>query len=192
MTSQSNLPDLDDLMQEASDSIPDLDDLLGTAKAEAKDKAEVKATRNRLAKGGLSDRERGEDLARLREWESRNLYKPVANVACFTESCCAKCGDYTYLFTGLMERQAHRHIDTTQRWLKTDTAKTDLDNEVMVKRTTTPFCVQCMTEVGFTFNNAYTEDGEELAAADAPDLPVEVIESTDDLQAMLDKELGNA
>jgi hypothetical protein len=161
-----DLPDLEDLITESSGSIPDLDDLLGTAKAEAKDKAEAKAARQRLVKGGLSDREREEDLARLREWESRNLYKPVANVACFIESSCTKCGDYTYLFTGLMERQVHRHVATTQRWLKTDIIKTDLDNEVMVREQTTPFCVECMADVGFTFNNAYTEDGRELVATE--------------------------
>lgn len=168
MTQHTPLPALEDLATEASaDSLPDLDDLLGTAKAEAKDKAEVKASRNRLAKGGLTDREREEDLARLREWEARNLYKSVANVACFTESCCERCGDYTYLFTGLMERQAHRHVATTQRWLATKVAKTGLDNEVMVTRQTTPFCLACMTEVGFTFNNAYTEDGQELTSAES-------------------------
>lgn len=165
--SEVDLPDLDDLMQESADAVPDLEDLLGTAKAEAKDKAEVKAAKQRLARGGMSDRERAEDLARLRDWESKNLYKSVANVACFTESCCERCADHTYLFTGLMERQVHRHIETTQRWLKVDKIKTDLDNEVMVRQQTTPFCLQCMTEIGFTFNNAYTEDGVELAEAGA-------------------------
>ena len=55
-----------------------------------------------------------------------------------------------------MERQVHRHIETTQRWLAVDKIKTDLDNEVRVTRQTTPFCLACMTEVGFSFNNAYT------------------------------------
>ena len=148
-----------------SSDLPDLDDLLTSAVAARNDKVAAKQSRERLAKGGLTQQEREEDLARLREWEARNLYKPVANVARFVESCCANCGEFSYLFTGLMERQAHRHVDTTQRWLATQTAKTGLDNEVMVARQTTPFCIECMDRVGFTLNNAYTEDGEELQAA---------------------------
>lgn len=174
------LPDLDDLLGEAVGDLPDLDDLLASAKAQQSDKDAAKKARDRLAKGGLSDREREEDLARLREWEARNLYRAVANVACFTESGCDRCGDYTYLFTGLMERQVHRHIPTTQRWLAADKIKTDLENEVMVTRQTTPFCLACMTEVGFSFNNAYTEDGEELQAA-----PDEVEPNDDHLQQQL-------
>lgn len=162
---QPDLPDdLDGLLD-----LPDLDDLLGTAKAEAKDKADLKASKARLAKGGLSDREREEDIARVRAWEAKNLYKAVANVACFTEARCAGCESYSYLFTGLMERSVHRHIETTQRYIAVDVVKTDLDNEVMVTRKVTPFCVDCMGAVGFTFNNAYTEDGEELKAADDTD-----------------------
>lgn len=181
MQSTPDLPELDQLLDESSE-VPDLDDLLGTAKAEAKDKAELKAAKQRLAKGGMTDRERAEDLARVREWEAKHLYKAVANVSCFVESCCEHCGDYTYLFTGLMERQVHRHIETTQRWHATDTIKTDLDNEVRVTQQTTKFCVQCMSEFGFTFNNAYTEDGVELAEAGVPDLEVTTIPLTSEVQ----------
>lgn len=175
MSTTPDIPDLDDLLDEsAAGDLLDLDDLLGAAKAEAKDKAELKTARNRLAKGGLTDREREEDLARVRAWEAKHLYKAVANVACFTESMCERCADFTYLFTGLMQREVHRHIETTQRWLKVETIKTELDNEVMVTRKTTPFCLQCMTEVGFTFNNAYTEEGEELTAAEEEGLQQEL------------------
>lgn len=162
----TDLPELEDLISEstaqAEFDLPDLGDLLGAAKAEAADKIAAKTARERLAKGGLTAAERAEDLARLREWEARNLYRPVANVACFTESGCDRCGDYSYTFTGLMERQVHRHIDTTQRWLAVNKIKTGLDNEVMIHRQTTPFCIECMGEVGFSLNNAYTDDGEEL------------------------------
>jgi len=179
MAHATDLPDLEALTAEALDDLPDLDDLLHSAKAEAADKSAAKTARERLAKGGLTPREREEDLARLRDWEARNLYRAVANVACFTESSCDRCGDYTYLFTGLMERQVHRHVETTQRWLVVDKIKTDLDNEVRVTRQTTPFCLACMTEVGFSFNNAYTEDGEELQAAEdepaAADLDFEIL-----------------
>lgn len=187
MSTAPDLPDdLNDLLgaSEASPDLLDLDDLLGAAKAEAKDKAELKTAKARLAKGGLSDREREEDLTRVREWEARHLYRAVANVACFTESSCTRCGDYSYQFTGLMQRDQHRHIETTQRWLAADTIKTDLENEVMITRKTTPFCIECMGDVGFSFNNAYTDDGEELRAADPE-------ESIEDVQAQLDAELGN-
>lgn len=194
MSTAPDLPDdLDDLLgaPEASPDLPDLDDLLGTAKAEAKDKADLKASKTRLAKGGLTDREREEDLARVRAWEAKHLYKAVANVACFTESYCLKCGDYTYLFTGLMQREVHRHIETTQRWLAVPDGKikTDLDNEVMVRQQTTPFCLQCMSEVGFSFNNAYTEDGQELTEAGSPELEVELVLPSEETQALLQKEL---
>lgn len=148
-----------------SPDLPDLDDLLTSAVAERNAKVEARKSRERLSKGGLTPQEREEDLIRLREWEARNLYKPAANVARFIESCCTNCGEFSYLFTGLMERQVHRHVATTQRWLAVQVAKTDLDSEVMVVRQTTPFCIECMERVGFTLNNAYTEDGEELQAA---------------------------
>jgi hypothetical protein len=165
MTQFNTLPSLEDLTAEAMRDLPDLDDLLGTAVAEQHDKLSAKKARDRLAKGGLTAAEREEDLTRLRDWEARNLYRPVANVARFVESTCDRCGTYCYLFTGLFERQVHRHVATTQRYTSIETMKPDLDNEVMVASQTTPFCTQCMKGLGFSFNNAYTEEGEELQEA---------------------------
>ncbi len=148
------------------DDLPDLDDLLASAKSTADKAKAAKAARERLLRGGLDKTQLEEDAARIREWEARNLYRAVANVATFTETHCTRCGEYHYQFTGLMRREVHRHVPTTQRWVAVEQQQVELNNEVRLTRLEVPFCSECLEQVGFSFNNGYTDTGTPIHAVE--------------------------
>lgn len=155
---------LDSAKSEAQDDLPELEDLLGEATAHQRDVKAAAEARERLRRGGLTVAERQADAARIREWEAKHEWAAQANVARFVESRCENCtgeddeDGYTYLFTGLFERQTHRHIKDATRWVKVTTAKAALPNEVMVAREVTQMCGECCEGIGFGWAGAYYED----------------------------------
>lgn len=174
----SPLPSLEDLLEEsveeandegdavaeeqaaAPDALPDLDDLLSQSVAARKESIEAKAARERLRRGGLSARERAEDQARLAAWEAAHEWSAAANVALFGVQVCA-CGEEHSLFLGLMERQTHRHLKGTQRWVKAETSKAALPNEVCYRKAEVAMCAACCTDKGWPWEQAtvWKEDG---------------------------------
>jgi hypothetical protein len=164
-----NHQDMDELLAESTANIPQdfsLDDLLAESVALAKDAKADKDAKARLAKGGLSPKEREADMARLAAWEMKHVWKPEANVARFLETSCANCGECSYVFTGLLQRQSHRHAPAqNRRWVAVDAQDPKLPNETMIKEEQSAFCGECSAQFGFTWKAGYYEDGREWEAA---------------------------
>jgi hypothetical protein len=143
---------------EADNGLPDLDDLLKESVTARNDNIAAKAAKDRLKRGGQSTRERLEDLQRLAAWEAAHEWEAKANVAHFGVQVCA-CGATHSLFFGLMERQTHRHLRTTQRWVKVDTTKAALPNEVVYRTSKAAMCQLCCTEKGWSWSTATVWQG---------------------------------
>lgn len=128
----------------------DLEALLGEAKAAERDAAEVKAARERAKRGGLAPAQREEDVQRLREWEAKHEWRAVANVAQFERHRCA-CGRQQTIFRQLMQKQQHRHLRGSVRYVQVEVQLADLPNEILVQKWSTPMCTECCTRQGFDF-----------------------------------------
>lgn len=128
----------------------DLEALLGEAKAAERQAHEVKEARERVKRGGLTPAQRAEDEARLREWEARNEWRDVANVALFERHRCA-CGRQQTIFRQLMRKQAHRHLRDSARYVQADAQLAALPQEILVQKWNTPMCTECSPCMGFDF-----------------------------------------
>ena len=128
----------------------DLEALLGEAKAAERDAREAKDARERVKRGGLTPAQRAEDEARLREWEARHEWRAVANVAQFERHRCA-CGRQQTIFRQLMQKQQHRHLRDSVRYVQVDAQIAALPNEILVQKWNTPMCTECAPRVGFDF-----------------------------------------
>jgi len=142
----------------------ELDSLLNESLSIVRDIAEAKAARERVKRGGQSAEDKAADAARIASWEAQHVWKPEANVARFVEQECRSCGDCQYIFTGLLQRQSHRHIKTdgSQRWVQADKQIVALPNEVMLAHTDVPFCIECSDVAGFMLKTARWESGEKV------------------------------
>lgn len=150
--------DLDELFADTSetdtDPFAELDGMISEglhAKAEAR---AVANARDRLKRGNASALERAEDAARIRAWEAKHEWNSEANVALFTQWACA-CGALKTVFTGLFERQGHKHMRTVKRWLPADNALTALPNETALAKRTTAMCYDCAPARGWDLGKAY-------------------------------------
>lgn len=121
---------------------------------------EVKAAREKLARGGLTKAERLDTEQRIREWEAKVEWRAIANCALFTQQIC-QCGTQTTVFSGLLERQVHRTKAATQRWIAVTTSKLDLENEVAVQDHSVGVCASCASPKGFNLSKAYRIHGEQ-------------------------------
>jgi len=154
----ADTPDvLEDLMNETrADALADTDplaELLAESLAATREELEAKAARERRKRGGQSAAEAAEDAERLRRWELAHEWKPVANVALFERHTCDSCGRHQTIFRQLMTRQQHRHLRDSQRWQQAEGALTDLPNEVVVQKWSSPMCPACAPQAGFEFRN---------------------------------------
>lgn len=140
---------------DADDPFAELDGLIADGMRERSEAAAAKAARERMKRGGLSAVERAEDAARIRAWETKYEYTPEANVALFTQYECA-CGSRKTVFTALLERQRHKVMQTTRRWLPAEAAKADLPNETALTRKAIPVCWDCAPAKGWDLAKAYT------------------------------------
>lgn len=138
--------------QEAGE-LDDLDQLLEESMAPMRAKQETKAFRDQLARGGLSKAERLAIEAKVREWEARVEWEPQANVALFFEQRC-KCGQVSLMFGGLLERQIHRRVKSTQRWVSTTVNRLKLPNEIAMQELPTPMCFVCCDGKGYDWGTA--------------------------------------
>jgi hypothetical protein len=134
--------------------LPDLSDLLAESLTSARETAAAKASRQRLAKGGLTAAEREADAQRIREWEAKHEWEAAANVALFHIFECG-CGSSAKIFEGMYRRETHRHLKHgAARHVAVESAKADLPNEVAVRVTETAVCGKCMDEKGWDLTNA--------------------------------------
>jgi len=136
----------------ADDSDP-LESLMSESMAQRREEAEARESRERLKRGGLSSAERKADAERIAAWEARHEWEGVANVATFTRHRCM-CGAEHMIFTGLMQRQVHRHLKMSQRWTAVDAAKADLPNEVAIRTSQSPVCKECALGKGWDLATA--------------------------------------
>lgn len=134
--------------------LPDLNDLLAESVASVKESAEAKASRQRIARGGLSTAEREADAQRIRDWEAKHEWQDAANVALFRVYECG-CGASCKVFEGMYRRQTHRHLKHgAQRHVAVDTAVASLQNETAVRVTEVEVCGKCLAEKGWDLTNA--------------------------------------
>lgn len=154
-----SIPELDDLLAEGlpakgapaqdQDLEISLDELLAESLEQAREEKEAKAVAERRKRGGtLSE----EDLARIRAWEAKHEWKPMANVALFDKTTCNGCGRQQTIFTALLQRQEHRHLKDAMRWTAVESVDPKLPNEVAVKKYRAGMCTNCCERAGFTFN----------------------------------------
>lgn len=134
---------------EEPEELDALEALLQESLEPVRAKAELKELRARMARGGLSMRERQEIEAKVREWEARVEWDSQANVALFTRQTCA-CGTITSVFSGLLMRQRHRVQQNSMRWIMTAEVNPRLPKEVAHREMHVPMCYLCsLTDHGF-------------------------------------------
>lgn len=146
-------------IDQISNEFDELNALLADAMQNSKAGLEVKAAREKLKKGGLSAAEREADAARIAEWESKHEWRAEANVALFIETGCDDCGTYSQAFSHYMQRQAHRHLRESRRWVTTDRIMSDLPNEVVIQTKMTAMCEDCAPAKGWLIEQATKWEG---------------------------------
>lgn len=156
MSPQSTMS-LDELLSESQASLG-LDDLLTESLIAVKEKKEVAEARKRLANGGAKFGNSSEDLTRLRDWESKNLWEAETLVACFQKSSCRHCQSQRMVFSGYFVRDTHKTDKShSRRWVaipETGTPElTKLPKETAYIRAEVPMCVDCMPQGGWDMEN---------------------------------------
>lgn len=158
---EDDMGDLDDLLLEPPqlpepDGLDDLDALLDESVKLRDEEREVKAARDRLKRryasgSGRTPEEIAEDEARVREWELRNNWEAVANIAFWERHRCTNCGRQQTIFRQLMLKQHHRTFPDTIRWQQVDETVPDLPQENLVEKWEVGMCTNCAPEFGFDF-----------------------------------------
>lgn len=159
--------ELDDLMASAiaqkakpqtkAEAFADLDDLLASAVAQRDEVTANKANRERLKRQNISAVERAEIEAKVRAWESRNVWTPTANVAVFEHASC-ECGYYVEMFSHLMQQQKHKVTVGLTRLIVADTLAEGVPRKVARQYTTVSICPECATGNGWDME-AEQEEG---------------------------------
>jgi hypothetical protein len=137
------------------EEIDALELLLQESLQPAREKATLKAAREKMARGGLSKAERADIESKIREWESKLEWDMQANVATYLQQTCLGCDNITSIFTGLMHRQTHKTVRQTQRWVAARVELAAYPNEVAVQRTTAPMCCLCGDDRGYAWAKQY-------------------------------------
>lgn len=150
---QASLSELDALLakpEKPAQTSPllDLDSLLAESIASRDAAAQVKADRERLKKGRMSREEADDTLARIRQWEARNEWKPLATAAVFEHTTC-ECGYYSEVFSHLMHRQKHKHSAGLTRLVMADTILEGLPKETIIQHFSVTICAECAKEKGW-------------------------------------------
>ncbi len=136
-----------------TDSLDDLDALLAESTTAMRDAQAAKAARDRVKRGGLTQRELAEDLERIRAWEAAHEWAAAANAIRFLQQDC-ECGRSHQIFTGLLRREVHRTMRFSQRWVAVPSALADLPNEVLIARAKVPLCGHCAEGKGWDVTKA--------------------------------------
>lgn len=129
-------------------TLDDLDDLLASAVAQRDEIQATKSMREKLKRGKMTSDERHEIEAKVREWESRNVWNTVANVAVFEHISC-ECGFYSEVFSHLMHRQVHKHTANTTRLIVADTMAEGVPQIVAKQNSDVGMCSECAAGKGW-------------------------------------------
>ena len=138
---------------ELNDDFDDLNALLSDSLQSERERADAKATRERLKRGGLSTTERIEDEARIAAWEARHEWEDVANVGQFRRYDC-HCGQHHTVFEQLMVKQRHRHLRDSFRWQQQAASQVVLPNETVIRLISVPVCECCIATKGWDLSTA--------------------------------------
>lgn len=141
----------------------DLDDLLNESMQMRDAEYANKANREKLKRSNLSREDRAEIEAKVREWESRNLWTPVANVAVFEQVIC-DCGFCVEPFSHMMQQQQHKNDPNLRRLVRTDAITLSLPKLVAKQISEVPICDQCAPQKGWDLEADVPEGLEWLAA----------------------------
>jgi hypothetical protein len=137
----------------AAADLGELDDLLKESISLRDEEVATKLNRERLKRQNLSSDERREIESKVREWEARNLWNPVATVAVFDRTYCA-CGCYVQTFSHLMHKQMHKTDPTLSRMVMTDTTLEGKPRMVAFQDFEVELCDECAAEKGWDLENA--------------------------------------
>lgn len=129
----------------------DLDDLLAES-ISIRDEASANASnRERLKRANLGAIEREAIEAKVREWESRNVWTPLATVAVFERVTCT-CGYFTDAFSHMMQQQKHKHQQATTRFIRTDEVVGNLPKKLVYQHAEVEICAECASSKGWEIN----------------------------------------
>lgn len=125
--------------------------LLSEAKALRSDTDKLKEARKALKDTrGLPSAEYTQLLADVRRIENVREWLAVADVAMFQIQHCTACDNYAPLFTGLFQRQRHRHMRDSMRWqAATEPENRGLPKEIKTTTSHIPFCHFCIEDFGY-------------------------------------------
>lgn len=134
-----------------------LDALLSESIAIRNEGEATKAMRKKLAAGGMQPTERAEIEAKVREWEARKEWLPVANVAVFEHMTC-ECGFYSETFSHIMHKQTHREKrdlsgNSLVRYVQA-TVMLNAPKLVAKQYHEVSICAECAGGKGFDLENA--------------------------------------
>ena len=152
---------------EASDdtSFDDLDSLLTESVQIKADAKRIIDGRKRIKAGayGLNAIELGtleDDIARIelsREW------LPKADVAMFSVQTCQCCSAVSAVFTGFFQRQSHRSLRHTDRWIAAPEHASDgLPKEIKNTDSTIVACPFCIGDFGYPVEQLGVDYSEEV------------------------------
>lgn len=131
--------------------LTDLDDLLSESIA-IRDEATANTTnREKLKRANLGREEREAIEAKVREWESRNVWTPVATVAIFERVNCS-CGFYVDAFSHMMQEQKHKTTASSKRFIRTDEVLTGLPKKLVYQHAEVEICAECASTKGWEIN----------------------------------------
>lgn len=152
---QEEMEELQGLLQAAvkpePDPFADLDDFLAGVEAKAAEDKSIKASREFLKKGGLTQEQRRETEAKIREWEARRVWQTVANVGIWDQHVCENCGHTHRMYSHVMAKQVHRTTGSPRMVMVEDWDET-LPYLVGLQKSTTPLCIDCIEEFGMSFD----------------------------------------
>lgn len=157
--SKQPMDELDQLLVEskqAKQKLPafsDLDDLLAESISIREEAKAVGDNREKLKRQNLKPDERAEIEAKVREWEARNLWTPVAVVAVFERVMCS-CGYFTDAFSHMMHKQVHKHQKQTTRLIRDDEVPGNLPRIVARQVAEVEICAECADTKGWNLNEA--------------------------------------
>jgi hypothetical protein len=126
-------------------------------------------------------------LQDIRRIELQQEWLPMAAVALFRVQHCTCCDNYTAVFEGIFQRQKHRSLRATDRWVSATVAENrGLPKQVKTAEVDVPMCHFCLAEAGYPDDQLgiiFGEDGEEQEVEDLTEEEIDTDIDTDEVDA---------
>lgn len=143
----------------ADGDLSELDSLLAESLAAQAERAEVKAARERIKRGGLSAEQAALDNALVALWADQYEWQSVTTAGIFNRYTCA-CGATHTVFDCVMVEQKHRGQPFTRRWINPSTEHRAQPRSMPAERTTivrehqVGVCGACAPQSGWRLEGA--------------------------------------